>query len=303
MLKKKILIFGGTGLLGSNIFEFFNRKYNLVFNYHRSKIKVKKKLDYRKIIVAKKINVNEIIKINPDIIINCIANTNLEYCENNPKSTNYPNVLIPALLSKICFEKKIKFVHISTDHLYSTSMKFKTEKTKTNPVNVYARQKLKAEKKILSNNNKSLILRTNFFGHFTKRNKSIYSLIDNLVNRKKTLLDNQYFFTPIYTYNLIKILDKLILKNISGVFNVVGNNRISKFDFALLIAKTIGIKQPTLLHRSIENNKKLKAKRCKDLSLSNNKIKNKVKIKIPQLDQQLKLFFKNEIIFLKNSKF
>jgi dTDP-4-dehydrorhamnose reductase len=182
-------------------------------------------------------------------------------------------------------------------------MKFKTEKTKTNPVNVYARQKLKAEKKILSNNNKSLILRTNFFGHFTKRNKSIYSLIDNLVNRKKTLLDNQYFFTPIYTYNLIKILDKLILKNISGVFNVVGNNRISKFDFALLIAKTIGIKQPTLLHRSIENNKKLKAKRCKDLSLSNNKIKNKVKIKIPQLDQQLKLFFKNEIIFLKNSKF
>jgi dTDP-4-dehydrorhamnose reductase len=302
-LKKKILIFGGTGLLGSNIYEFFNKKYNFFFNFHRSKIRFKKKIIYRKIIVRKKINVKEIIKINPDIIINCIANTNLEYCENNPKSTNYPNVIIPTLLSKICFEKNIKFVHISSDHLYSTNLKFKTEKTKTNPINVYARQKLAAEKIILSNNNKSLILRTNFFGHFAKRDKSIYGLIDNLVNKKKTILDNKYFFTPIYTYNLIKILDKLISKNISGIFNIVGNNRISKFDFALLITKIIGIKNPKLINELIENNKKLKAKRCKDLSLSNNKIKNKIKISIPQLDQQLKLFFKNEIIYQKNLEF
>ena len=55
-------------------------------------------------------------------------------------------------------------------------------------------------------------------------------------------MDKNYFFTPIYTFFLIKALLILIKKNKKGIFNVVGNERISKYKFLVLIAKQFKIK-------------------------------------------------------------
>ena len=90
-------------------------------------------------------------------------------------------------LSKICKKKNVKFIHISTDHLYSKLIPFKNEKIKCNPINVYAKQKLMAEKGVLLNNKNALVLRTNFFGHYKNNTKSIKNLILNLKNKKKLL--------------------------------------------------------------------------------------------------------------------
>ena len=59
-------------------------------------------------------------------------------------------------------KKNIKFVHFSTDHLYSGSKKYKSEKDKTFILNKYAKQKLLAEQNIIKTNKNSLIIRTNF---------------------------------------------------------------------------------------------------------------------------------------------
>ena len=88
-MKKKILLFGASGLLGTNFVNFLSKKYNfcLVVNdnkffyknctyLHLSNKNKNKKSD--KSILEKKIKV-----INPDLIINCAANTNLDYCESN----------------------------------------------------------------------------------------------------------------------------------------------------------------------------------------------------------------------------
>ena len=55
----------------------------------------------------------------------------------------------------------------------------------------------------------------------------------------------------------------------------------------------MNIKNPNIEKDSIDN-AKLQAKRCKDLSLSNFKIKKILKLKIPSLKDQLIEFFKNE---------
>ena len=98
--------------------------------------------------------------------------------------------------------------------------------------------------------------------------KSISNLINLIKKRDKLKLDDNYYFTPIYTYTLIYILKKLLKKKSKGIFNLVGNERISKYQFGLLIADILKINKPNIFKDSIEN-AKLKAIRCIDLSLSN----------------------------------
>ena len=149
-MKKKILIFGGTGLLGTNLVYNLQKKFQIFLNFHNKKF-FSKYVKYIKIIDHKNINNEEIKKkideIDPSIIINCAAITDLEICEKKPNETEFANCILPDILSKISFEKKIKFLHFSTDHLFSGSKKFKIEKDKTFLLNNYAKQKLIAEKK------------------------------------------------------------------------------------------------------------------------------------------------------------
>ena len=144
-LKTKILIFGGTGLLGTNLVYYLKENFEIFLNFHEKKF-FSKHVKYIKVINSKDINIREIkkkiSKIKPKIIINCAANTDLEFCEKKPNKTLFANSILPKILSKISFEKKIKFVHFSTDHLYSGSKKYKSEKDKTFILNKYAKQKI-----------------------------------------------------------------------------------------------------------------------------------------------------------------
>ena len=295
-MKQKILIFGGTGLLGTNIVYHLQKNFDITLNFYNKKFFFKD-VKYANLINSKKFDIKELIKkiekINPKIIINCAANTNLEFCEKKPNLTKFANCTLPEILSKISNKKNIKFIHFSTDHLYDGKKKFKSEKDKTYPLNNYANQKLIAEKKIVKNNKDSLIIRTNFFGHTIDETKSINNLINSIKKREILKLDDNYFFTPIYTFTLIKLLNKLIQKKYSGIFNLAGSERLSKYKFGLLIADILNIKKPNILKESIDN-AKLKATRCKDLSLSNSKIKKVLNLKIPELKIQLKEFFEND---------
>ena len=128
---------------------------------------------------------------------------------------------------------------------------------------------------------------------------------DNFITKSISLLENNklvyafkdYYFTPIYITNLLEILKKLIRKKATGIINVVGNERVSKYDFLLKISNIFNLDfqiKPTLISKS-----KLTAKRHLELSLSNNLLKKKYNISVPNLNDQIKKFYKEKkIMFL-----
>ncbi len=307
-MKKKILIFGHTGNLGSNFIFFLRKNYEFILNVNETKnyipkaeyIKFNKNDFLDKYVITK----NKIKKISPDIILNAAAITDLELCEKKPDNTTYANVTLPTILSKICKELNTKFVHISTDHLYKSLKKFKTEKYLTSKINVYGEQKLKAEKNIKKNNNNALIIRTNFFSHSSNSKQLLYKIKDTLQNNKKLNLFDDYFFTPIYSKYLSKIIKVLINKNEKGIFNVVSSERISKYEFAKLIVKEKNLIKKLFVKKKIKS-ANFYAKRCTDLSLSNQKLKKKINLKIPSIKKQLDEFLKNDkkIVDQLSSKF
>ena len=74
-MKKKILILGSSGRLGSYLFNNINKKKYDIFYYNRNQ---NPNINFNNNTIF-----NFLSKIQPNIIINTIAITNIEYCENN----------------------------------------------------------------------------------------------------------------------------------------------------------------------------------------------------------------------------
>ena len=79
------------------------------------------------------------------------------------------------------------------------------------------------------------------------------------------------FYTPIIISELVDTIHILLDKNLAGIFNVVGNERISKYMFGKKIAQIFSLDDKLILPDSFMNRKDL-VNRPLDMSLSNDKI-------------------------------
>ena len=287
-----ILFAGGSSLLASSWIRSLDHNYNYILSTHKKKIKNKKlkviSLDYSTVDQV----LSQLKKHNVKILINCIGLTNVEECETHPDKALNSNTYIPKVLSKACDEGNIKFVHISTDHLYDGKKSYYSEKTPKSPLNIYGETKSKAEDEVLKNNKNSIIIRTNFFGWGPSyKNSFSDKILKHLEAEKKIDLFGDVFYTPISIDELKKQILNLIELNASGIFNVSSNERISKYDFGCRIARIFGYSTDLIINSSIDNCKGL-VLRPKDMSLSNHKLTTYTGKVIPSIDKQLELLKK-----------
>ena len=278
MYKKKLLITGCSGLLGTNWVKKSIHKYEIYGSYLSNNPQFSNiqtiKCDFRELQSVKKI----IKKIKPDFVVNTIGLPSIEQCEKNYNLAFDINV--KPVVNLIKAQKTIhnfKLIHISSDHLFDGKNSSYTELDEPKPINNYAKTKNIADTKILSSLSNYLIIRANFYGPGTDF-KSSYSelIINKIANNDDLSLSNNIFFNPISIYDLIKYTNKLIDKNITGIFNVSSDEGISKFKFAKTLAKHLKFDKNFIK----ENNDLVgTVKRPNSMVLSNTKLKNILNIK------------------------
>lgn len=285
-MQKKILITGGSGLLGTNWALYIKDKFSVTLILHKLKIFIPN--------INNKVEPLDTVencllllkKHQPDIVINTAGLTNVEECEMKPNLAKETNVDLPKNLAIACNRQKVKFVHISTDHIFKGDQKFYTERSMTYPLNSYAKSKLLGEKKVLENCKDALVIRSNFFGWGTKYRKSFSDFIINNLRANKSIdLFSDVFFTPISTDELFKLTHQLICKNLAGIFNVVSNERLSKYDFGIKLANCFNLKVDLINKVSLKDKLNLVG-RPLDMSLSNFKLSQKLDCEIIPLEKQ-----------------
>ena len=289
---KNILITGGTGLFGLNFHRQFYKLYNIFLIGNKKKKIPNTKIYYLDLFNLNKINIfcrkNKI-----DTIIHAAAMTSIEECQVNKKNCFKINVSLTKLLSKFCNLREIKFIFISTDQIFNRNISFKSELMKSNPCNYYGYSKFVAEKETLNNNRDSMVIRTNFFGYGTKYRKSFSDwIISNLKKKNKINVFDDIYFNPLYLKNLNLYLVNLIKLKSKGVFNLVSDEKLSKYEFAIKIATVFKLDNRLIVKSKFLSNKKL-VERPRDMTLSNTKLKKKLKLKSINLQKQIKNMLKD----------
>ena len=222
--QKKVLITGGSGLLAVNWALSVRNDYEVTLLLHHKKITISG-VDAVAYSISSLDNCLSVLdKYQPDIVIHTAGLTNVEECESNPYLAQEVNVDLAKNMAIACSNQCIKLVHISTDHLFDGSSKNINEDDIPNPLNIYAKTKLKGEKNVLDNNKDALIIRTNFytFGPSYRESFSDF-IISNLEDKKPISLFSDVNFNPIIVSELVAIIYKLVDKNCFGIYNVVSN--------------------------------------------------------------------------------
>ena len=285
---KNILFYGGSSLLANMWVNVIIGEKKIFLTEHNQKLK-SKGVTIIKINKTSFKDVNKILKkYKIDILINCVGLTNIEICEKHKKKSDYLNSKIPVILAKSCGSSGVKFIHISTDHLFDGKKTNYIESDIPNPLNNYAKSKLEGEKKVLSENKNALIIRTNFFGNGPSHRFSFSDLIiNNLKQNRNVHLFTDVFYTPIIIDELVRITNKLIENKKSGIYNVVSNEMLSKYDFGIMLATYLDLPKGLVKKSSLRKREDL-VRRPLNMSLSCKKVEKELNLKILPLKEQIK---------------
>ncbi|MDC1120396.1 UDP-4-amino-4,6-dideoxy-N-acetyl-beta-L-altrosamine transaminase [Alphaproteobacteria bacterium] len=287
----RTLIIGGSGLLSIN-WAISRRKVEEVHIASRNCEIALKNVVVHTVDGTNLSDVKSLIaKIRPTVVINCAGYTDVDGCEINRDHSFQSNVMVAANLAQATSEADIAFVHISTDHLFDGALPNADEKARPMPQNVYAKDKALAEKKVLFANEKSLVLRTTFFGWAPAPRRSFSDrIIDSLETDRQIQMFDDVFFTPVYAGTLVEYAHLLVKKNQHGTFNICSSDRISKYEFSKLLACEAGLDEEVIQPIQAKR-RKGKTKRPFDLSLNNSKLCKKLGIDCISIDNEIgKLF-------------
>ncbi len=241
---QKILITGSNGLLGQKLVLHFtkDKKYQVVgFSRGENRLPKIPNYTYLNIDIAELETLQkQIQKIEPDIIINCAAMTNVDVCEENKTECDIVNVQAVKTLAEYCKTSNCKLLHLSTDFIFDGKKGFYSEDDLPNPINYYGLSKLKSEKILTKNLDNFVIIRTILvYGttQNTNRGHIVSWVIDNLKQNKPIRVVSDQLRMPTMVNDLVTAIDLSLKKDAKGIFHISSNELFSILDIAKIVAK------------------------------------------------------------------
>lgn len=243
----RLIILGGTGMLGHTLWEHLSRRFPDTYTTIREGIE-----DYGEDGLYGRDRVIDHIDatdfrvlegalrgVRPDVILNCIGITKRREEPQNPIPSILLNAMLPHKLAKLAADLKAKLIHFSTDCVFDGRKGQYSEDDPTNATDLYGRTKALGE--VIGIH--ALTLRSSFIG---KELREGTELLEWFLSQKKAVHGfKNAIYTGLTSLELCRVVEKLLLDypNASGLYNV-SSEPINKFD----LLKLIGEK----MHRSVE---------------------------------------------------
>ena len=223
-----------------------------------------------------------------DYCINCAAYTAVDKAESEKETAHKVNVIGVQNLILGCEVKDTKFIHISTDFVFSGNKTELYKETDTaDPISVYGSTKLKGEQAIMNSNVKHFILRTSWL--YSEHGNNFMKTMIRLGNERESLgVVHDQIGTPTYAKDLVEVVFDLIQNNSDnyGLFHYSNEGIGSWYDFANEIFKLENIHidlKPIPSEDFLTD-----AERPKYSVLDKSKIKTQLNVEIPNWKDSLK---------------
>ena len=275
---KKILITGASGMLGSALSTKLSSDFD-VYPYCKS--------SYNGINVLDVTDIDQVYTVinfvNPDIIINCAAYTNVDLAELNKFESRQVNVSGLLNILKVS-SKNMKIIHISTDYIFDGLSGNYLESDIKNPLNYYGKTKLEAENYLIGSNINYLIIRPNVLYTYDLMSSNFFSwVINSLTNNTTISVVNDQFNNPVYIPDLLDIIKDSILLDYSGISHFGSEDTLSRYDFSLKICNTFNLNEKLINEIKTSDLNQI-ARRPLNTSLNCTKIESELEINLYSTD-------------------
>jgi dTDP-4-dehydrorhamnose reductase len=221
ILALKLLVTGSDGLVGKNILPLLREEFDVV-PY------VERQWD----ICNEERGEAIVSRVRPDALLNRAAMTNVDACEDNAELAYRVNSEGAGLLAKICARHETPIMSFSTDYVFDGSKSSPyAEEDDTNPLSVYGRSKREGEQRILANNPRAVIIRTEWV--YGDEGESFITKVVRAVRQKgRVEVVNDQQGAPTYAKDLAVPVAALIKQQARGICHVTNDGSCTWYDFA-----------------------------------------------------------------------
>jgi len=296
----KLLVIGGSGLLGYKVAKMASNEHETFLTYNYRSIQVEGctalKLDK-----CDREAVFELLeKIKPDVVIDTAALHNVDYCETHPEEAWKVNVEGTRNVAEACKKVGAKIIFVSTDYVFDGTKGYYTEEDTPNPLSYYAKTKLEAEKTIQSLDVNYIIARPSVIygwnpnevsGLKSSSGKSVNFVVWALQKLEKgeeiKAVTDQYS-SPTLADNLAEALLVMASSEKQGIYHTAGKDCVNRYEFTLKIAEVFGLDKSLIKPVTSEIFKQI-AKRPKKCCLDVSKAEKDFGIRFLTVEEGLKL--------------
>ena len=238
----KILIVGGSGLVGGNCLAYFVRETNWEVIATHKTFPTEQTTYFNATDLSDPANF-DVVNFQPNVIIHCAALSWVDRCEDYPKESKEKSVVPAKNMINLAKEIQAKLVFISTDYLFDGNDGPYAEVAIPNPLNVYGKHKLEVEGIIQEELVDYLICRiTNVFGEEIKKKNFIANFLKQISNGVRTIkLPNDQFSTPVGAYDVAKAIWLLLENEKKGIYHLSNSEYKTRYEIAQEVLSVIPV--------------------------------------------------------------
>ncbi len=258
---KKILIFGGSGLVGSKFIGICKTEFEI------------NAPDSATVDILNKDQISKIVEeFNPDSIINFAAYTQVEEAENQKEDQNGICFQVNAIGAKNIavvskdFDKHL--IHISTEYVFDGTKENSpyTEEDKPNPINWYGQTKFQGEQFVLESGCKAVIVRLSmpFSADYQLKKDVVRFFLEQLKQGKQIKAIEDQRITPTLVDDIAKALKILVESQSLDIYHVSSRDSVVPLELVKTVAEVFSLDYSLIGAISLdEYNKNKKAKLLK----------------------------------------
>jgi len=299
MTKKKLLVFGVSGLTGYKIAKTAVNKYDVFGTYNERKTELPN-CNISKLDITNQTELEKLFSdVKPNIVINTTALHNVDFCEENHEQATLINSKAVSNLHDNSEKHDAKFVHISTDYVFDgKKTEPYTEKDIPNPISFYGESKLQGENSL--QNSDHIIIRPSVVYGWTplelagtvsssgKPMNFAMWLLTKLNKKESLKIVTDQFATATLADTLAESAIKIAESNGSGIYHVSGLSCESRFEFSKKLAKEFGYDE-NQIQPTDSSQFKQKAKRPTYSCLDCNKAMKEFSLNLLKTEDALKI--------------
>lgn len=279
---KRVLLTGASGFVGNWLLKTAPGNVEILAQHHSREIPILPPHAAALSLNLLQPDWSAVLAFKPEVILHCAALSSPERCESQPEAAHQINFSAAAQLCDLAVQIGARLIFTSTDLVYGGARGWYSESDPPQPINAYTRAKVAAERYLLANHPNAAVARCALVYGRSLHGQPTFTetMIERLRRGEPVALFCDEYRTPVPVDALAAALWELAGNEFTGVLNLGGAQKVSRYDMGRIICEILSLPESLLLPRKIVE-MRFAAPRAPDCSLDTSLARQALKTPLP----------------------